>query len=230
MATAAYDTLLPEIIPMVPGCPDTLIENYIRAAVIELCEKAGVYQAELDPLTTQAGVYEYDLDAPFGTVVDKILWVTHKGRDLEPISTTLLEQRKPKWREEGFTSTPEYFVKVAQDLIWIVPVPNETIENSTIIRAILKPTHTSTFCESQVLDDYRDAVINGTLYRLLRLPSKDWTDYSGAQVYGSLFAQDIVQAERKARHADMPISRKVNYGGVHRSRGFTRKKYGREVS
>jgi hypothetical protein len=80
---ALYESLLPEIIPMVPGCPDTLIENNIRAAVIELCEKAAVLQAELDPITTVAGVYEYDLEPPSGTVVHKIMgcarWQGHRA-------------------------------------------------------------------------------------------------------------------------------------------------------
>ena len=70
----AYETLLSEIIPMVPGCPDTLIETNIRAAVIELCEKSGVYQAELDPVTTVANIYEYGLTPPSGTVVHRIMW------------------------------------------------------------------------------------------------------------------------------------------------------------
>ena len=63
---------------MVPGCPDTLIESNIRAAAIELCEKAPVYQQELDPVTTVASIFEYDLEPPSGTVVHKIMWVVYK--------------------------------------------------------------------------------------------------------------------------------------------------------
>ena len=227
---ALYESLLPDIIPMVPGCPDTLIESNIRSAVIELCEKAGVYQAELDPVTTVANLYEYDLDPPTGTAVDKILWVTHKGKDLEPITTGLLEQRKPNWRDADRAGTPEYFVKLSRNAFWMVPVPSVTTVNSTILRVQLKPTHTSTSCDSQILDDYRDTIVNGALFRLLRLPGKDWTDYTGAQVYGSLYQQGVVDAGRKARHEDMPVARKVRYGGVHRSSGLARKKYGREFT
>jgi hypothetical protein len=225
-----YESLLPELIPMVPGCPDSLIETNIRSAVIELCEKSGVYQAELDPVTTVAGLYEYDLEPPANTVVQKILWVVHKGKDLEPITTGLLEQRKPSWRDSDKRGEPEYFVKPSQALFWLVPVPNETIVSSTVLRVQLKPTHTSTACENEIMDDYRDTIVNGALFRLLRLPSKEWTDYAGAQVYGSLFQQGIKDAETKARHGDMPIARKVRYGGVHRSYGLSRKKYGREIA
>ena len=111
-----YETLLPEILPMVPGCPDTLIESNIRAAVIELCERANVYQVELDPLTTVSGIFEYDLETPQDTSVRRILWATHKGKDLEPLTTTLLEQRLPKWREES--GVPEYSYKKPLKPFW----------------------------------------------------------------------------------------------------------------
>jgi hypothetical protein len=223
---ALYESLLPEIIPMVPGCPDTLIENNIRAAVIELCEKAAVLQAELDPVTTIAGIYEYDLEPPTDTVVHKIMWVVHDGKEIEPISTNLLEQRKQNWRDADNRGTPEYFVKTSQSLFWMVPVPNETKASSTILRVQLKPTQTSTTAHDELMSEYRDTIVNGALFRLLRLPSKDWTDFAGAQVYGSLFAEGIAQADRRARNADAGIARKVAYGGIHSSFSRRRNRYG----
>lgn len=222
----AYESLLPDIIPMVPGCPDTLIETNIRAAVIELCEKSGIYQAELDPVTTVANIYEYDLEAPSGTAVHKIMWAVHDGNDLEPVSTNLLEQRLPNWRDSANAGTPEYYVKQSQSLFWLVPVPQATMASSTVLRVQLKPTHTSTTCDNDVMNDYRDTIVNGALFRLLRLPSKDWTDYTGAQVYGSLFAEGIQAAERRARHADSGVARKVKYGGIYSRSGTKRNRYG----
>lgn len=207
----AYETLLPEILPMVPGCPDTLIENNIRSAVIELCERAGVYQAELDPVTTVSKIYEYDLEAPTGTSVRKILWATHLGKDLEPITTTLLEQRLPKWREES--GVPEYFVQQNSSAFILAPIPSETVVGSTIVRAVLRPTHTSTACDNDVMNDYRDTIVNGALFRLLRIPNKDWSDLQGASVYGQLFNQGVEDAERRARNADTAVRRSVRYGG-----------------
>lgn len=213
MATS-YETLLPEILPMVPGCPDTLIENTVRQAAIEFCEKTGIYQMELDPVTTVGGVYEYDLEPPSGTSVHKIMWVTHDGKDLEPITTTLLEQRKPDWRNSDHYGCPEYFVKQGVSF-WLAPVPAATMPMSTTLRVQLKPTHRSTACDDSVMSDYRDSIVNGALYRLLRIPGRDWTDYSGAQIYGTLFAEGLVRAEREARHADTGVARKVRYGGVY---------------
>lgn len=227
MSTTTYESLLPEILPMVYGCPDTYAEKSIRSAVIELCEKAAVYQQELDPITTVANVYEYDFEPPRGTVVHKILWVTHDGDDLEPISTNLIEQRNPDWRNADYYGKPEYYIKQNQSTFWLVPVPSATQVSSTIMRAQLKPTHFSTACSTDVMNDYRDTIVNGALFRLLRTPSQPWTDLTGAQVYGSIFTQGVIDAERRARHADEGIARKVNYGGVGRyGIAKTRRKYG----
>jgi hypothetical protein len=225
MATL-YESLLPEIIPMVPGCPDTMIENHIRSAVIDLCERAPVLQVELDPITTIAGTFEYDLEPPTDTVVHKLLWAVHNGSTLDPISTDLLEQRKPGWRDKSERGTPEYFVKVSQSLMWLVPVPFVTQASSTIVRAQLKPTHTSDSADDELMSDYRDTIVNGALFRLLRLPSKPWTDMNAARVYGTMYGEGVAAADLKSRHADTRIVRKVAYGGIHTSFSKRRNRYG----
>jgi len=211
---AAYESLLSEIIPMVPSCTDTLIEQNIRAAVIELCEKSKVYQAELDPITTVKNLYEYDLEAPSGTTVHEIIWVTYNGVDLEASTTALIEQRKPKWRLEGYQGTPEYFVKQSPSLFHLVPVPSATEVDSILLRVVLKPTYKSSSCDDDVMNDYRDTIVNGALYRLLRIPGREWTDYPGAQVYGSLFLEGLAVAEGRALQKETRVARKVRYGGA----------------
>ena len=220
----SYESLLPSILPIVSGCPDTLVENNIRSAVIELCEKASVYQAELDPLTTVGNIYEYDLEPPSGTTVQKILWITHQGKDLEPITSTLLEQRLPKWRAGN--GVPEYYVQQGSSLVWLAPIPTTTGVSSTIVRAVLKPTHTSTACDNDVMNDYRDTIINGALFRLLRIPNQAWTDLQIAGVYGQLFNEGVENAERKARGADSGVARKVRYGGSSGAWRTRRNRYG----
>lgn len=223
----SYEALVPEIAPHLYGCPDILIENSIRAAVIELCEKALVYQAELDPVTTVSGIYEYDLEAPSGTSVHKVLWVSHHGKDLEPTTSVLLEQRLPKWRETDQAGMPVYFIKQSSSVVWLAPAPSTTSANSTIIRAVLKPTHTSQSCDNDVMNDYRDAIVNGALFRLLRIPNRDWTDFKHSQLYANLFAQAIVEAERRSRNADTGVSRVVKYGGTGGAWRTRRNRYGR---
>lgn len=220
-----YETLLPDVLSLVPACPEMLAERAIRSAVIELCEKTDAYQKQLDPVTAVANIYEYDLEPPAGTIVHRIVWVTYDGKPLEPVSSGLLEQRKENWREE--TGTPEYFIKQGLDQFNLVPVPSATLFRGVEIRVALKPTQTSSSCDDEIMTDYRDTIINGALFRLCRMPSQDWTDFNAASVYNSLFNEGLVYAERRARQADNPIVAKVRYGGVHGGRK-TRKYAGRK--
>ena len=226
MATS-YESLIPEIIPIVPSCPDSLIHQHIRSTVIDLCERSFIYQKELDPITTVASIYEYDFDAPSGTIVHKIVWAIYDGDALEPVTSGLLEQRKPDWRTT--TGTPEYILKQNQENFWVVPVPSAAKTQSLILRVALKPTHTSTSCDSTVMSDNRDVIVNGTLSRLLRIPSKDWSDPQSASLYFNLYAEATATAEKRARLGDTAVAGKVNYGGIHSTRRSVKKYAGRRT-
>jgi len=151
--------------------------------------------------------------------------MTYDGEDLEAITTALLEQRKPKWRQSGYEGRPEYFVKQSPSLFYVAPVPNETKASGLLLRVALKPTHTATSCSDDVMNDYRDTIINGTIFRLLRLPGREWTDYTGAQIYGSLFNEGIREAEKRGRQSASRVARKVRYSGTGPSYRLTRTKY-----
>lgn len=221
-----YDTLLPDVLSMVPACPEVIAERAIRSTAIELCEKTDAYQKQLDPITVVAGIYEYDLEPPTGTLVHRIIWMTHEGKPLEPVSSGLLEQRKENWRND--TGVPEYFIKQGLSIVNLVPVPSSTISQGVEIRVALKPTQTSNACDDEIMTDYRDTIINGALFRLTRMPSQDWTDFAAAQIYNGLFNEGLVYAERRGRQADNPVVAKVRYGGLHGGRK-TRKYAGRKT-
>ena len=211
---ASFESFMKDVLPYVPGCPDTVVENALRSSSIELCEKAAVYTKELDPISTVAGIYEYEFNQPAGTKVDKIIWVMYDGKDLEAVTPRGLESRKPKWRDANNTSTPEYFIQQSPDLFWLVPVPDTTKSGGIIMNVSLKPSRSSNNIATEIADDYRDGIIFGALYRLLRMPSRDWSDPQAAVDYAGLFAQTVQDAEIKARRADIGVGRKVVYSGV----------------
>ena len=76
---AAFDSIIKDILPYVPNCPDSLIESTLRSACIEFAERSKAYVFDLEPITTISGVYEYEFDQPSGTEVHQILWMTYDG-------------------------------------------------------------------------------------------------------------------------------------------------------
>jgi len=209
---ASFSSLVKDILPYVPTCPDSLVESTLRSACIEFAERSKAYVYDLDPITTISGVYEYEFDQPSGTDVHQILWMTYDGDDLDHISPRSLELNYPDWRDK--TSLPQVYLQKNPSTFWVIPVPNSSVTNGLLLSVALKPSRTTSNIDTTFSNSYRDGIVYGTLYRLLRIPAKDWTDPRAASDYLNLFNQEIVQAELKARGGDLGVRRVVKYKGA----------------
>jgi|TARA_R110000744_G_scaffold137388_5_gene247909 hypothetical protein len=224
---AAFDSLVKDILPYVPNCPDSLIESTLRSSCIEFAERSKAYTFDLDAITSIPGVYEYEFDQPSGTDVHQILWMTYDGNDLDPISPRSLELNYSDWRNK--TSVPQVYLQKTPDAFWVIPIPGSAVANGIQLAVALKPSRTTSNIDTTFSNSYRDGIVYGTLYRLLRIPAKDWTDLRAAADYLGLFNQEIVQAELKARGGDLGVKRTVKYRGAGLSPRKRYKKYGSEI-
>ena len=224
---AAFDSIIKDVLPYVPNCPDSLIESSLRSACIEFAERSKAYTFDLDAITSIPGVYEYEFDQPSGTDVHQILWMTYDDNDLDPISPRSLELNYSDWRNK--TSVPQVYLQKTPDAFWVIPIPGSAVANGIQLSVALKPSRTTNNIDTTFSNSYRDGIVYGTLYRLLRIPSKDWTDVSASSDYLSLFNQEIVQAELKARGGDLGVKRTVKYRGAGLSPRKRYKKYGSEI-
>tara|TARA_B100000427_G_scaffold329587_1_gene346461 strand:- start:15691 stop:16371 length:681 start_codon:yes stop_codon:yes gene_type:complete len=218
---ATFASLVKEVLPYVPECPDSLVADNIRSATIDLCERTKAYKFDLDPISTISGVYEYDFDQPSGTDVHQILYMVYDGKDMDPISPRSLELNYPDWRDR--TGQPYVYLQKSPDTFWVVPVPSASKTSSLIMGVALKPTRTSNNIDTDFANNYRDGIIYGALYRLLRMPNKAWSDINAAQEYLYQFGQEVRQAELRARGGDLGVKRTVKYKGI----GLPRRRYGR---
>ena len=221
---AAYSSLVKEVLPYVPLCPDSLVEQNLRSATIEFCERSKSYILDMDPFNTIAGVYEYDFDIPTGTEVHQVLLMTYDGKDLDPISPRSLELNYSDWRNR--TGNPHVYLQKTTSTFWLVPVPSGP--KQVIVSVALKPSRTSNNIDTVVSNQYRDALIYGTLYRLLRMTNREWTDIGAAQEYLYQFNLEIRQAELRARGGDLGVKRTVKYKGIGKPRRRYAR-YGKEI-
>ena len=173
----------------------------------------------MDAFNTISGVYEYDFDIPTGTEVHQVLQMTYDGRDLDPISPRSLEVNYPDWRDR--TGRPHVYLQKTPSTFWLVPVPSGSFP--VIANVALKPSRTSNNIDTTISNQYRDALIYGTLYRLLRMPGREWSDANAAREYLAQFNLEITQAELRARGGDLGVKRTVKYKGI----GKPRRRYGR---
>lgn len=201
-----------DILPYAPACPDMTIEAAIIAAAIQFCEESKAYQYDMDPISTVAGVGEYDLEPPSGAVVDRIHSVKYNGIGLDPVSMKGMTDRVPK--RTTWTSTPKYFLKNSSTTLLLGPIPAASLTNGLEIRLILKPTRTSSSIPDELYDDYYEAILRLALYRILSIPRKDWSDPATARDQFALYQGELLRAKQRARQAEggsVPI---VSYGGL----------------
>tara|TARA_Y100001937_G_scaffold126894_1_gene197401 strand:+ start:667 stop:1350 length:684 start_codon:yes stop_codon:yes gene_type:complete len=224
---ATFDSLVKDVLPYVPGCPDTLVETNLRSSTIELCEKSKAYKVELDVITSISGVFEYEFDQPTGTDVHQILWMTYDGEDMDPTSPRSLELNYPDWRDR--TGTPEVFLQISPDLFYVAPVPSSTKTNGFRVSVALKPSRSSNNIDTDFSTDYRDGIIFGALWRLLRIPAREWSDPRAAADYRNLFDEQVREAEARSRAGDLGVRRLVKYKGVGLNPRKRYRRYGKEI-
>ena len=63
MAEADYDSILPEIAPYAPNCPEPVMVNAVRNAVIDFCTVTGWLTQDLSPVTLAANTPTYEIEA-----------------------------------------------------------------------------------------------------------------------------------------------------------------------
>ena len=131
-----------------------------------------------------------------------------------------MELNYPDWRDRG--GTPTVYLQKTPTTFWLVPVPNS--DKQLLMNVALKPTRTTNNIDTAFSNTYRDAILYGTVYRLLRIPQKAWTDSIAASDYFNLFNEQIRLAELKGRGGDTGVKRTVKYKTAGLSH---RKRYGR---
>ena len=76
----AWSAFYPFIEHLVPGCPLPLIDQSLRRAAIDFCERSNVWQETLPPLAVTANVSTYVLDTPVNAEVVRVMKVAPEDR------------------------------------------------------------------------------------------------------------------------------------------------------
>ena len=84
MATRTFLSLAQRLTPSVPGCPQPVIEQYVRDAAIEVCERTLAWRYQQPTIRLTPGVYEYPYTNPSQAEVHAFLTVSVNGESIEP--------------------------------------------------------------------------------------------------------------------------------------------------
>ena len=174
-------------------------------------------------------IFDFPVESYYAKVYDlkKTSFKVLAHRFIERYQPRSLELNYSDWRNK--TSVPQVYLQKTPSTFWVIPVPGSAVNNGIQLAVALKPSRTTSNIDTIFSNSYRDGIVYGTLYRLMRIPAKDWTDPTAAADYLSLFNQEIVQAELKARGGDLGVKRTVKYRGAGLGTRKRYKKYGSEI-
>lgn len=191
MASVAWETLYPEIMPMVNGCPSPIVDNAIRNATIELCDFGLMYREDIDPVVTEAGVAEYDLDLGSSVAIAEIISARTDSRRLDPKTTEDLSSTGSVF-EAVTGGGPVAYYQIGPNTLRLYPIPDGVY--TVYVTAAMKPSRKATGCESYVMDKYRDGIVAGALSRLLIMPMA-WSNPTYAVQARQMFVKEMGQAK-----------------------------------
>lgn len=163
----------------VPGCPDLLIEQHLLRTARMFCRDTHVWTVPLDP------IYPYEV----GRGQDQPFYDLDLPTDSALLSVFLAEQDE---RPIGFNVRLNPYPGIQFDR----PKPL----NPITVHAVLQPAHDATTIPDQLLFDYQEALIGGTLARLMLMPKRDWTMPEVAPVHQSAYDTGVGEARvRRSR-------------------------------
>lgn len=199
MATRTFLSIVTRLAPSVPGCPNPVIEQYVRDAAIEACEKTLAWRYEQPKIRLVPGGVDYEYDTPNDAEVHAVLTATVNESKLTPITLEQLYDIYPKWPNQSIDerAEPRYVTQLDPDHFSLAPVPDSSVTYDVRMIVCLKPLRTATQMDKTVLDELETVIMHGALQHLLVLPDRTWSDRELATYHAKQFVMKT--AERRAR-------------------------------
>tara|TARA_X000001036_G_C20616048_1_gene781010 strand:- start:15 stop:677 length:663 start_codon:yes stop_codon:yes gene_type:complete len=197
--TRTFLDIVNRLSPSVPGCPTPVIEQYVRDAAIEACERTLAWRYEQPKIRLVPGAHDYAYEGPDDAEIHAFLTATVNGRALKPITLEQLYDIYPKWPDQSLNerAEPMYITQLDPDNFSVAPIPDNSTTYDVRMIVCLKPLRTATKMDKKFLDELENVIMHGALQHLLVLPDRTWSDRELASYHAKQFAFKL--SERRAR-------------------------------
>ena len=161
----------------------------------------------LDPINVVAGKNVYELSPPIGANIRNVTRIWYLGRELKVInnddSAVGAETYNPDFATADIAvgdPTCALYDYVTRTISFDrLPLAAEA--KGITVRCALSPSRTATTVPDFLLSDYEDAIANGAISRIARIPAQGYTDQSTAALSQSIYAAARHSATIRANKA-----------------------------
>lgn len=192
-----WDKFYEYVLPSVQGCPVSIVNNAIRGACIEFCEKTLIWKQD----SIVNDIYEdynlYLFAPPPSAKVVMPYRVSINGVEVQPTDLQSLESFMPNWKEAR-DSRPKYYFLANDDVVRLVGTPTETLYGALTADVALKPSREAKTCPTFIYDDWAETIAAGALARLHAMKGKVWATPELVNHYTRIFREGISRARSKS--------------------------------
>ena len=189
MEQTPASVLTPEVAAEIPNMPNPVIERHVALSVRALCSESPVWQETL-PVTADGATIDLDTIDTDGEVVRLMPRGLSQGGQQLPVFV------RPTGAKLGYYVMSRRHLRLTQ-----------TPDSDTFLATVqLRPAADGQTVPADVLDDYRDAIVSGALYRAYRMVNEPWASPDAAQTHYEMFQAGVRQSLTDVRRTPTEVS------------------------
>ena len=192
----AWSAFYPDLLPEIPSAPLPIVDQWLRNAAIEFCERSKAWVVDLALIDAVANQMSYALGLAADTELVEIITVWFANKKITPESPRFLEQTFADWPAK--TGTPLYYTQQDAGSILLVPAPDAAATGAIKIKAAVKPGLAATGIEDWIFSQWRQGLVAGAKAKLFAMNGTPWASPDHVAFNLALFEATIEQATDKA--------------------------------
>lgn len=201
---STIDTLLPQILPYAPGCPEPVaLVNIVKAAQ-QFCERTRLWRVNYDIAVTKTSINV--VPVPAGADLFEIERARFADKVLTPVSLSELDHKQVDWRTWE-DPEPRYITQEQPGEVILCP----RCEGTVNLWVFLRPADGSEELPDFIIKLYGRVIADGALAEILMTPNQPFTAPDRAQFYAARFEQRVsnlanthIKGQQRARMRTKP--------------------------
>lgn len=196
-----------------PEAPEPVVVQLYLDAAREFFERTRAWTDDdvlmfRDEYASRDNAGAFQLEPGTGREVIDARFMRFDDRPLEKQTTVQIRRRADR------TGSPRFYrIARGAGLLHIAPDPGDDSDKISG-EFVLLPSRDAQQLDDELVATYGEAIELGALYRLLRQPHQDWTNYDAAKMFGTEFHEKVASWRRRATDDGMEgVVRKTRYGG-----------------
>ena len=182
--------LYPYVLPEVMGAPEPLVDQALRLAAREFCQRTSAWQEWQDAVSATS-TNRFEFDVPSGAEVVKVASAVVGKTPLDVLS---YQDVPSDWMDPASTALHNKLVHLAGNEFLIFPLPTEPIR----LQLVFKPTLTASNVGDEVVDLWGEDIACGAKARLMAMRDMPFTDLTSASVNKAAFEAAIHRVANRA--------------------------------